>query len=190
MEAIRTFIALKLSPEVEEELGQIIGELRKAGGGAKWVDPASIHLTLKFLGEINQAKLAEVCAAVQDAAHTAHAFQLQLQGTGAFPSFRNPRVFWVGLKEQNSDQLIRLQEQLEQRMEACGFPREKRPFSPHLTLGRVRDPRAAQAGARLLQTISPAPLSFPVEELLVMRSELAAGGARYSVQKSFRLGNL
>jgi 2'-5' RNA ligase len=147
------------------------------------VSPEGAHLTLKFLGNISPGMVDKVLAAMAKAAEGIPPFRLRLSGTGAFPSLQNPRVFWVGLDGELGT-LARLQERVERAMVGLGFPREERAFSPHITLGRVRDSAPPDVRRRAAQAVREATFNggyeWEVDTLNLMRSTLTPSGAIYS----------
>ena len=136
-ETIRSFIALELSGQVREELARIIGILKGSGADVKWMKPGSIHLTLKFLGNIPPEKAHEISDRLKDIAVNARPYSLTLDGIGVFPGWGYARVIWVGIGE-GSLETSRLAGEIDKAMVEEGFEKEKRAFSPHLTLGRIR----------------------------------------------------
>jgi len=174
----RTFICLELPEEVCVQAGALQGKLAGLGDTIRWVNPRNLHLTLRFLGEISWSQVETVCLAVRSAAARTDPFSIHLSGTGCFPSQRRPRAFWIGVAE--ASHLIRLYEAVEQELFCAGFPRETRPFSPHLTLGRVRVDRSSARLGTLLAEAEFDAAPFPVTEVTVMRSDLKASGAVYS----------
>lgn len=184
MASIRTFIAIELPPEVLAALEQVQAQLRRGEGGAagRWVSRESIHLTLKFLGDVPSERLEEVYRAVARAAAAHVPFTLQVVGTGCFPNPRRPRVIWAGVREETG-QLLALQRAVERELQRLGFPKEERPFTPHLTLARVRegaDPRQAAAlGQAAAQSQMGEVAQMRVERVSVMRSDLQPSGAVY-----------
>ncbi|NOX38064.1 MAG: RNA 2',3'-cyclic phosphodiesterase [Calditrichaeota bacterium] len=187
MEKIRTFIAIKISPELMQHCAALIDELKTLPAAVKWVKPETIHLTLKFLGNITRDQLEQVQQVVESVVRGEGAFELESAELGAFPSLDRPRVFWVGLAGNGQQQLMALQKKLESALAQIGFPEEARPFKPHLTLGRVKSSRQlTQVIGKIKSTAFPN-IAFPVKEVLIMRSELRPDGARYSVLKSFPL---
>lgn len=187
MEKIRTFIAIDIPTELREALGEMISELKRTPADIKWVQPEAVHLTLKFLGEITPADVQSVFTVMEKVAANHHPFELFSASKGAFPSFRRPRVLWIGINQTNRSRLVQLQREVEQGMAEIGFPEEKRSFSPHLTIGRVRNPRGIETAVQQFMEYPFPEYSIPVNALLVMKSELRREGARYSVQKSFPL---
>jgi 2'-5' RNA ligase len=138
-----------------------------------------LHITLKFLGEIESNQVEALSDAAMRAAQMTRPFMLALEGAGAFPTRGVPRILWLGIND-SSGALSELQSHLEEECERAGFAREERPFHPHLTIARIRTPRAARQLARLHQELGFEAIEFSVTELVVMRSELAAGGSRYT----------
>jgi 2'-5' RNA ligase len=177
---IRSFIAIELPDEVRRVLDQVQKHLRDSVTGVRWVQPESIHLTLKFLGSILPEQVAAISAAVGEVAHGEPPLALNVSGIGAFPNARRPRVIWVGIVGE-VERLGRLQTRLESAVESLGFQREERPFRPHLTLGRVKDPRRPPDLTRALaETTVPASNPFDVREILVYKSDLRPTGAIYT----------
>ena len=146
MAGIRTFVAIPLEEEMHRQLARLIDNLRESmpARAVRWVAPENIHLTLKFLGDVPPAQIDAITEALRRAASTATPFSFELVGFGCFPSARRPRVLWVGIRE-TSGSLQSLQEAVEKELGQLGFKREERGFSPHLTLGRVREEAPASA---------------------------------------------
>jgi 2'-5' RNA ligase len=178
---MRTFIAIDLNPEIKQNILSLIRQLSRSGAHVKWVSLQGMHLTLKFLGEISPEKAGEIKGLLKGfcARHTS--FSLKCQGTGWFPpGSRNPRVFWVGLEENPS--LISLQSELEHELEKMGFPREGRPFHPHLTLGRVRQSAGIKPVIEELEKHKEVFFGqMVVGKLTFFESTLKPTGAEYTV---------
>jgi 2'-5' RNA ligase len=154
----------------------------------KWVGTEGIHLTLKFLGNIDEAEVPALTKALSEAVRGVAPFSLQLGDPGAFPGNQAPRVVWVGVG--GEIELLRaLHNNIDLVLTPLGFPPEKRAFSPHLTLGRVREEASPGERRRLGENIASlkteAKLSFKVESLSLMRSKLTREGALYSRLASF-----
>jgi 2'-5' RNA ligase len=145
-----------------------------------WVAPANFHLTVKFLGAVDIGRLPDVERALGDAVAGLSPFTLTLRGLGAFPSAARPRVIWAGTA-QGAAELAGLAAHVERALSPLGFPPEDRPFSAHVTLGRVRTPRRNPRLAEALAASTAVELlSVPVERVSLMRSDLSPRGARYS----------
>src|SRR5262249_49707793 len=153
--------------------------LRRIDAQVSWVKPSNVHLTLKFLGGVAADMIEAVSAAVERSARATTTFELEVQGTGCFPSPRSPRVFWVGLGTL-PDALVQLYTSLEQELARLGFEREKRRFAPHLTIGRLRTPRNGAELAQKLIDIGFESEKFVAREVVVMRSQLKPTGSIYT----------
>jgi RNA 2',3'-cyclic 3'-phosphodiesterase len=191
MEPIRSFIAIELPSQIKAELAQLQGNLRTSKSTAvKWVDPESIHLTLKFLGNVDESEVPAITKALSEAVKGVAPFSLQLGDPGAFPNIHAPRVVWVGVVGEIGP-LVTLHNNIDSVLAPLGFPAEKRAFSPHLTLGRVREEASSGEKRRLGENVTSlkteAKLPFKVESLSLMRSKLSREGAVYSRLASFAL---
>jgi len=176
---MRTFIAIELPEEIKAEIAALQNDLRRARAEVSWTKPENIHLTLKFLGEVEEQLLAQVERACVEAAQTAAPFSLSLSGTGAFPGAKQPRVLWVGLTG-GIEEARRLQSQLDERLSSIGFEKEERPFRPHLTIGRVKSPKGIPGLISRAEAYRLPALTFIARELVVIRSQLHPAGARYT----------
>jgi 2'-5' RNA ligase len=184
VETVRCFIAIELPDAVKAGLRDIQAKLRSGSQApVKWVDPYGVHLTLKFLGGVDAAKIDPISAAMAEAARGIAPFSLKVEGLGAFPNLRRVQVVWVGLSGE-VDKLANLQQRIEDNLAELGFVPEKRRFTPHLTLARVRDQASLAEREGLGQLIAgtgfKASYSFPVAEVSLMRSQLTREGALYS----------
>ena len=186
-EKIRTFIAINISSELRKAFTVFIQELIKIGGDIKWAKPESIHVTLKFLGNLTVSRIEPVCEAIQKACEGFPAFRLKTDRKGAFPNLKRPRVFWVGLTRIGDDRLTGLQEMLEKALIEIGFDKEARQFHPHLTVGRVRSPRKMTEVTQRFMDYHFPEIEFTADRVLIMKSELTAQGAIYAIQKAVRL---
>jgi 2'-5' RNA ligase len=180
MSMIRTFIALDLPRSVQQSLGQLQEEFRGIHAPVSWVKSHSIHITLKFLGNISLEQIPAIQTALEEIALSTSPFHLQGRGCGAFPSLKRMRVVWVGLRGDDKP-LQELQKQVETAMVQLGFQPEDRPFRPHLTIGRVK----GKGNFRLLQEAMIAQNTFQTEafdvnEIVLYKSELKPGGAQYT----------
>ena len=187
----RTFIALELDESVRRFLSNVIHQMAQQLPDLRWVDPAGIHLTLAFPGELPDEQLAAAMQAADAASHQVTPFEIRLKEPGIFGSPRQPRVIWMGIEE-TSGSLIRLHSALNRELEQRGFEVETRRFSPHLTLARVKQPLNAseqQILQRLLASrqSSNSPRQV-MRQLSVMRSELLRSGARYTCLGAYPLG--
>lgn len=185
--AQRLFIAIELPANVVEALAEVQEALRRQPGSqyVRWVDPASVHLTLRFLGDTREDLIPEIEGGLSAACRDTSPFELRLAGLGAFPNQRRPRVLWVGTEPvEDSGGLAELQRQIERTAVRLGFEPESRGFSPHLTLGRVKrgvGSAAEKAVGELLSCGVVVPeASFEVTQVCLMRSALRPEGAVYT----------
>lgn len=185
---MRLFVAINFPADMRERLWEATASLRDLELPVRWVKPESIHLTLKFLGDVDAGRVEPVGQAVRSAAHGTRAFRLPVGDFGAFPNLKHPRVVWVGCD--GIPVLELLQDAIERRMDDIGFPIEGRPFRPHLTLGRAQRDAPARAFAHLEDHLGT--LEFYEEPQIssvdVMRSHLGRDGARYEVVDRVELG--
>jgi len=188
----RTFIALEMNEAQQRHLEEVIRRMSAQLPGLRWVNPAGIHLTLAFLGEMTDEQLGGVRHAVESAARQSKPFSYRLSRLGSFGSPRQPRVVWMGIDEPTGA-LAHLHRVLNRELDRRGFEVDKRPFSPHLTLARARDPLSADE-LQKLQTILTgkqegfvATDAYAVEHLYVMKSELLSDGAHYTCMQSYAL---
>jgi 2'-5' RNA ligase len=176
---IRSFIAVDLPEETRDNLGRIQEQLKRSKGGVRWLKPGSIHLTLKFLGNIHPDQVNDIVAAVTHLVQNEPPLTLCAGGLGAFPSLRKPRVIWVGIQGE-IERLAKLQGDLETALESLGFASEERPFRPHLTIGRVKDRRRLQRLIEAMSAQGPEFNSFDVSEIILYKSNLRPTGAIYT----------
>ena len=187
----RTFIALELNEALQRHLSGITRRMASALPGPRWVDPAGIHLTLAFLGELNDERLAQATQATEIAAQSIPTFDYRLARVGIFGSPRHPRIIWIGIEEP-SGTLPRLHSALNRELERHSFDVDTRPFAPHLTLARVKAPlkpdeaRALQGLLNDSSFLAPSP-SYHVTHINVMKSELSRSGATYTCLKACAL---
>lgn len=179
-DTFRAFVAIDLPDSVRSSLAAAQQTLKSYGFRVKWVRPQSIHLTLKFLGNIEVAQADAVVDAMTQAAKGCATMALAPSGLGVFPNARRPRVLWVGIGGQ-LDRLKDLQQALEAQLADVGFPKESRPFKGHLTLGRVKGKIAAprlQAALADLGTFEAD--SFEANQIILFKSQLQSSGAVYT----------
>jgi 2'-5' RNA ligase len=184
---MRLFIAISLPSAMRERLESAYEPLRDGTYPVRWVSVANIHLTLKFLGEVAEERVAAVSSAVDAVVADREAFQLTATTFGAFPSLARPQVIWIGVDP--SPELGVLQGRIERTMEELGFPKEKRKFHPHLTLGRARKgtTRSDFRGLGEMMTKLEYQEEFPVLAVDVICSRLTPTGAVYTVLHSAEL---
>ena len=189
---VRTFVAVFPPPSVAQAIGAALEALRAPGDGIAWVRGANLHYTMRFLGELDPRRLEAARGAVRAAAvaRGVAPFSMRLGGPGAFPGPARPRVLWLGATD-GAAPLTLLAGALEDALTKTGFGRAERPFTPHLTTGRVREgggEAAREAAARFLAAALPATEAFEVRELQLVASTLAPGGSRYEPLERAVLG--
>jgi 2'-5' RNA ligase len=176
---VRAFIAIELPDPVKSFLKGISAELKLCGGNVKWVRPEAMHLTLKFLGSVPTDLLPRIQEAVLPLFKEQKPTRLQVSRLGAFPGLRKPRVVWAGL-EDASGVIIPLVDRLETVLEPLGFPKEDRPFNPHLTLGRFKsNERSSELIETIRQKMDVMGPSFVADNAVLFESVLKPSGAEY-----------
>jgi 2'-5' RNA ligase len=182
---LRVFVALDLPVPAKAILRQAVQELSDAlPAGIRWVDPAGIHLTLKFLGDVDAGRVPDLLDSMERAStrFESSSLSLSLSGLGVFPNDREPRVLWAGVTGDLA-QLGRLQALVDEELSELGFARERRPFRPHLTLGRVRDQVKPEDKRRIGETMGKARLPgshrWDTRDMHLIRSTLTPKGAIY-----------
>ena len=182
-ENVRVFLAIELSDQVRNALADLVAELRRAHiQGLRAIDPQGIHLTLKFLGNVSEARIEPIISDVSRVVSKHRSFSVALDGVGVFPNKSRTRVLWVGLGG-DLPALHELHQGVEAALHGLGFAREKREFSPHLTVGRIRDGAPASDRHRAAEALFGAPLDSnaqtEVDSVSLIRSILLPQGAKY-----------
>jgi 2'-5' RNA ligase len=182
---MRLFLAINLPDEWKTLLQQPQEAIGWLGHGVRWVDPQGIHLTLKFLGDVDDEQLPVINDLLSKITANYSTIKLVISGTGVFPMVKRPRVFWAKVKA--PDVLAELQSELESALTPLGFPVEDREFQPHLTLARIRDPIGKKriTGAFLKFKLSSDP--FLVDRVSLIRSHLSREGAQYEEISAYPL---
>lgn len=179
MAQLRTFIALELSDDARRDLSRLARRLAAPDDGVRWIDAAAVHVTLKFLGDVEERDVPAIAAALDRLAAGAAPFEMRLRGVGCFPPRGNVRIVWAGIEEPSGG-LMRLQAGCETALQPLGFRPEGRPYSPHITIGRVRDGRrSAELRSRLSAESTFAGATMPVKQVVLFESRLQRGGAQY-----------
>jgi RNA 2',3'-cyclic 3'-phosphodiesterase len=190
---IRAFVAVVLDERVRSAVAAAIERLRPLGSAVAWVPPRNLHVTLHFLGDQSEERLADAEAALADAAAGSAPLDVTFHGIGAFPGLERPRILWVGLAH-GALEVRRLQARVTDALAVRGFGKEERAWHPHLTIGRVHDERRwrRETGPPLRSALAQAAtMTFGtqrVAEVALMRSELSPAGARYTVRRALSLG--
>jgi 2'-5' RNA ligase len=181
---VRLFIAIEMSDEIRRKLESFLDELRGIAPQVKWVRAANLHVTLKFLGHTDAARISQMVNALQSI-RSSRPVSLEFRGLGFFPNEKRPRVFWAGMT--SSTNLSGLATDIDHAMHQCGFPLEARPFTPHLTLARFDPPGLpSNLGGILKQHASDNFGSLSTPEFHLIESTLKSTGAEYTTIQSFR----
>ena len=185
-EVVRTFICIEIPESIKKRVNSLQETLRQTEAQVSWTNPSNIHLTLKFLGGVKASRIERVGKALERSASGIGPFEIGIGGTGCFPSPRSPRVLWVGVSSV-PEQLRQLYANLEDELAREGFEREKRKFSPHLTIARIRAPHNSAKVADALIGRGFDSETFIATEVIVMRSDLKPTGSIYTPQSVVQL---
>jgi 2'-5' RNA ligase len=188
MARLRTFIAVDLGKSIRDRAVALQETLARSGVEVKWVEPENLHVTLLFLGEVDQRDVVDVCRAGADVCAARPPFPMKVETAGCFPNPRRPRVLWVGVG-QGSQELCELHDALEPPLLTLGcYRREDRKYTPHITLGRVKSDRPTdKLAAALAKHAGWQGGEVLVREVLVLSSELTSQGPVYSVLSRAKL---
>jgi len=183
---IRTFVAIELPKTLQRRIGELQDHLKQYPARVTWVKPENIHLTLKFLGNVPEGQLQALVGALEKAVKDIPSFKLSVSGTGAFPDERRPRVLWIAAHEETGV-LQRLYGKIEEEFQRLGFERERRPYTPHLTIGRVKGDGAIGKVVTEMKSRGFETETFVVREVVLMKSDLKPTGAEYTPLKKLPL---
>ena len=185
---MRLFVAIDFPEDVREALWRAAAPLRAGTSGVRWVAADRLHLTLKFLGETDPALAPRLLEALREVAPRHGPFPVTFGGVGAFPNFRRPRVVWIGVA--GAEPAAALAADIDRAFVALGIPREERPFTAHLTIGRVKGALRAEEAAALAREGEGVRgrIDAAVERVDLVRSVLSGAGPTYSVVGSATLG--
>ncbi|MHB0945709.1 MAG: RNA 2',3'-cyclic phosphodiesterase [Sedimentisphaerales bacterium] len=179
---MRLFIAIDIDDTVKSAVVKLQSQLKQGlrnGNGLKWVPPEQMHLTLKFLGEVDNGRIDEIGEAIKTACFEKKAFEFELSAVGTFG--RPTKVLWLGSEKQSSE-LIALAESVEQAMQELGFEKENRPFSAHLTLARVKDAGVEKNLRRVVNENQKAEIpAIKVDSVYLYKSQLTLDGPVYTL---------
>lgn len=178
MDSLRTFIAVELDKQIIEELTRILNLLKEAEADVKWVNPPNAHITLKFLGSVQEQKIEKISKIIEESVSVYKPFSLATQSLGAFPTLNSPRVIWIGALSEN-EKLEELTETLETKLVSLHFAKEKRCFKPHITIGRVRSNKNNVQLINLLRTLEIAKKEMLVKTVTLFKSTLSPKGSIY-----------
>ena len=185
---IRAFVAVDLEPQTVQKIAEAIDRLRPRIPGIRWLPPANFHLTLKFLGNVDEAKIAPIAAALERDLYPFSCFTINAKGLGVFPDLKRPRILWVGLV---GDELNALASRVEKALVPFGFAAERRAFTPHLTVGRWREFNGSsrELGEEVEKWQGHDFGRSKVDEVVLFQSVLKPEGAVYHPLKVVKLIN-
>jgi len=184
---MRVFVAIDLPEKTKKKIANLQEKIKHTSNEIKWVDPSLIHITLKFLGETDEKKLDGIFEATCEVAEKFCPFFIKIYKMGAFPNLECPRVIWLGIKE-GSSQLAQIAKELEKKLFKQGFPREKREWVPHLTIGRVKQLQDRESIKRaIMREKQTSGGEAKIEAITVMQSRLTPQGPIYTPLQKFPL---
>ena len=185
---IRSFLAIELPKPILKKIEEVQGDLRSTHADVRWVNPEKIHLTLKFFGNIEESRIDPIFKSIEEPIRNTLPFSLKVQGVGAFPNLKNPRVIWMGLVD-GREILVSFQKQIETQFEEIGFQSEDRPFHPHLTLGRMKSSRGKEELVGRMERHKEEEFGdLQVERVVLFKSDLRPTGPIYTPLRELRLG--
>ena len=186
MPTIRSFIAIDTPAEIKEKIEEVEEKLRATNADVRWETKEKFHITLKFLGNVEEEKLNSLAQRLGGRLITHSPFTITYEAVGCFPNLRHPRVIWVGTHDEDGS-LKALAQTVEEIAAAHGFEREKRPFHPHITIGRVKGSKNLMELSSALESVTFDPQPSTVREILLMKSDLRPTGSVYTVFRRFPL---
>ena len=184
---MRLFVAMELDDDVRSVLRSVQAELGRRCEGVRWIPPEQLHVTVKFLGEVPDADVTSVAEAVTRGAAGAVPFTMELGGCGCFPPRGGVRIVWAGIQEE-SGALLKCVDLVEGELMRIGFSKEKRPFSGHITIGRVREDRSDGRIRAAAEAFPFEPVPQSVSSLTLMSSVLSPKGQTYTPAARVKLG--
>jgi 2'-5' RNA ligase len=185
---IRSFLAIELPEAIRNKIDEIQGDLKSSHADVRWVSPEKIHLTLKFFGNIEEARVESIIKAIENPVLNTPVFTMKVRRIGAFPHWKDPRVIWMGLIDERGI-LSPFQKELETKLESIGFEPEARAFRPHLTLGRVNSSRGKEGLIQKMERYQEEDFGdFNVERIVLFKSDLRPAGPIYTLLREVRLG--
>jgi RNA 2',3'-cyclic 3'-phosphodiesterase len=185
---IRSFLAIELPKPILKKIEEVQGDLKSTHTDVRWVSPEKIHLTLKFLGNIEESRIDSIFKSIEELIRNTLLFSLKVRGIGAFPNLKNPRVIWMGLVDAR-ETLTSLQKRIDNQLEKIGFQPEDRPFHPHLTLGRMKSSRGKEELVGRMEKHKEEEFGdLQVERVILFESDLRPSGPIYTALREMKLG--
>ena len=178
---MRAFVAIDLARDIRAELAKLQDILRSSGSDVKWVEPSHIHITLKFLGDINQVQIEKSRESLSIISKDFNPFYVSLSEVGAFPKLDYPKVIWAGVA-QGREELVSLNKRIEEIFEKSGFPKDDRPYEPHITIGRVRSGKNKDKLKKIIMEHNfSLEAVMAVDKVILYQSTLTSSGPIYTV---------
>jgi len=175
----RSFIALPLSKPLRDNLITVIEELSRFSPKTKWVEKENLHITVRFLGDIDDEMVKKISDVLDGVARGRKPFPFEVEGVGAFPHPKRARVIWAGIS-QGFDEMVKIEREISDKLEGLGIPREEKAFHPHITLGRVKFPKGNLELARFIDESKGRVFGGEaVSEIILMKSTLTPKGSIY-----------
>ncbi len=186
---IRVFIAVEVPEDLKIALQKIQEIFKNAGDRIRWVKPAGMHITLQFLGDIEVQSIPDIGGEIEQACMVRSPFDIRLAGTGSFPDVKRPRILWAGIRE-GAEEIKEIYKDLEPRLSGIGFAQERRPFRPHITLGRIKYIKDPERFKSLIKQNSEVQIgSMTADAVHLIESRLRPDGAVYSSRLVVSLGD-
>ncbi len=190
MSAIRSFIAIEIDSLNKQKITNIISQLKKSDAIVKWAKENQMHLTLKFLGDIKESDVEKISANLKSIADNFNTFSIKFSKIGGFPNMQKPRVIWLGI-DKGSEYLKLLNNKIEDNLEKLGFAKEKREYSAHLTLGRIKSLKNIQNLTKIINEINlDLNDEVKIEKIILFQSALTPKGAIYTPLSEHPINNL
>lgn len=184
---VRAFVAFELSQDVRQRIINFLSQLMKVESRVKWVSHDHVHLTVKFLGEVEEEKIPPLKDSLSGIAESFAPFSVRVKGTGVFPGIKNPRVIWIGVVDESGN-LSRMHNIIDKEMSIYGIPMEQRAFVPHITLGRIKEPRRMDQLLRILVEKRDEDFGeWRINGLTLFKSQLTPEGPIYTQLGNFPL---
>jgi len=182
---VRAFIAIDVDKTIRDEIQGFVKSINKCSTQVRWTEIHNIHLTIKFLGEITESKAFELKSVLGELIRQHQTFELIIKGTGCFPNLKTPKILWLGIER--SEQLHKIHEQIEEICLSSGIGRQDKPFSPHITIARIKDNVPQEFTERIMKEKHRQWGILSVTEVLLMKSLLKPEGPIYSIYGRFPL---
>ncbi|HLA68316.1 MAG TPA: RNA 2',3'-cyclic phosphodiesterase [Bacteroidota bacterium] len=179
MPRIRCFVAVETPSEVLQRIAALIADLQSVSSDVKWEHTEKLHITVKFLGTMNESDVHVLIRVLKEKIRMFSRFDYKYEGIGAFPDLERPRVYWIGTSKNHS--LVQLHTSVEEVTQSLSVANDDRPFHPHVTIGRVKDLRGINLLTARVKTLTFEPVDARCSDVLIMKSDLHPTGSRYSI---------